>query len=288
MKLNEIWIRDPYVVLLGDTYYMYGSDGANTFSGKPAVGFPLHTSKDMIDWEGPFYVFKASEDFWGKTDFWAPEMHQYKGSYYLFASFIAPGKNRGTQILKADRPEGPFQPISDGPVTPADWMCLDGTLVLDKDGKPYMVFCHEWVQIGDGEICAVPLKEDFTGPAGEPQVLFHASQAPWVKAYAPGKYVTDGPFAYRTEDGQLLLLWSSFSEGGYTIGCARSKNGTVAGPWEQDTQPLYADDGGHGMVFRKKDGSLCLTIHTPNDTPNERPIFLPLVEENGVLRVVEE
>lgn len=78
MKQNEIWICDPYVVLLGDTYYMYGSDGTNTFSGKPAVGFPLHTSKDMIDWEGPFYVFKASEDFWGKTDFWAPEMHQYK------------------------------------------------------------------------------------------------------------------------------------------------------------------------------------------------------------------
>lgn len=131
-------------------------------------------------------------------------------------------------------------------------MCLDGTLVLDQNGAPYLVFCHEWVQVGDGEICVLPLSENLSASVGEPRLLFRASEAPWVKAYDTGKYVTDGPFAYRTQDGQLLLLWSSFSEGGYTIGCARSANGSIAGPWTQDCRPLYADDGGHGMVFRKK------------------------------------
>ena len=287
MRRDEICLRDPYVVLLGDVYYMYGTDGHLTFSGKPARGFPLYTSRDLENWEGPRFPFLASDHFWGKTDFWAPEMHQYQGSYYLFASFIAPGRMRGTQILKADRPEGPFQPISQGPATPSDWMCLDGTLVLNQDGAPHLVFCHEWVQAGDGEICALPLSEDLSAPIGEPQLLFRASEAPWVKAYDTGKYVTDGPFAYRTQDGQLLLLWSSFSEGGYTIGCARSANGFIQGPWTQDRQPLYADDGGHGMVFRKKDGSLCLTIHSPNESTKERPIFLPVIEEIGSLRVVK-
>lgn len=42
---------------------------------------------------------------------------------------------RGTQILRADKPEGPFVPLSDGPVTPADWECLDGTLYVAADGR---------------------------------------------------------------------------------------------------------------------------------------------------------
>ncbi len=34
------------------------------------------------------------------------------------------------------------------------------------------------------------------------------------------------------------------------------------------------------MLFRKWDGQLVLTVHTPNQTPDERPIFIE-VEETG-------
>ena len=30
-------------------------------------------------------------------------------------------------------------------------MCLDGTLWVE-DGKPYMIYCHEWVETVDGEM----------------------------------------------------------------------------------------------------------------------------------------
>ena len=56
----------------------------------------------------------------------------------------------------ADRPEGPFAPISGGPVTPPEWECLDGTLYLSGEGRPYLVFCHEWLQVENGEMCALP------------------------------------------------------------------------------------------------------------------------------------
>lgn len=56
----------------------------------------------------------------------------------------------------------PFVPLSDGPVTPADWECLDGTLYVAADGTPYLVFCHEWLQVKDGEMCAMPLTPDLT------------------------------------------------------------------------------------------------------------------------------
>jgi hypothetical protein len=102
----------------------------------------------------------------------------------------------------------------------------------------------------------------------------------------PDSYVTDGPFLWRTIDGGLLLLWSSFGDdGAYRIGAARSESGTVHGPWKQQDKPLYAADGGHGMVFRAFDGRLYLAIHTPNRTPNERLVFVDIVEKDGILLV---
>ena len=190
---------------------------------------------------------------------------------------------RGTAILKAESPLGPFHPHSDGCVTPRDWECLDGTLYVSKAGTPYMVFCHEWVQAGDGEVCAIPLTKDLSAPAGEPFLLFHASDAPWCKVmhHSSGVSgcVTDGPFLWRTTDGTLLCLWASFSEGGYTEGMAVSDNGEIDGHFTQ-VEPLFMDDGGHGMVFRALDGQLYLTLHSPNAHLEERPFFHP-IEDTG-------
>jgi hypothetical protein len=197
----------------------------------------------------------------------------------MLASFKAIGRRRGTQVLAADSPFGPFLPVSAGPVTPPDWECLDGTLFVTPRGDPWMVFCHEWVQVGDGEICAIPLARDLASAAGEPVVLFRASQAPWAQQIdSKGRkgYVTDGPWLLSLPGGELLLLWSGFGPGGYTIGVARSSSGQLAGPWRQDPHPLYDKDGGHCMTFRDFDGGLWLSLHRPNDFPNERPLFLPL------------
>jgi len=131
-------------------------------------------------------------------------VHKYKGAYYLFASFNSETRHRGIQILKSDSPMGPFVPISDGPVTPAEWECLDGTLYVE-DGVPYIVFCHEWVQCKDGEMCALRLTDDLSDSVGEPMLLFKASSFKRVRTVKDrgegedGWYVTDGPFMYKTK-----------------------------------------------------------------------------------------
>ena len=149
-----------------------------------------------------------------------------------------------------------------------------------------MVFCHEWVQVTDGEICAIELTDDLKAPAGDPKLLFHASEAKWCKEYRGSRgehgYVTDGPFMWRTADGTLLCLWASMSEGGYTQALATSDNGDIDGGFIQ-TDTLYTQDGGHGMVFTALDGQMYLTLHCPNSLNNERPIFLPIAERGGRL-----
>lgn len=285
----DLHIRDPFVLPLPaeQRYYLYGTTGPETWTNV-ASGIDYYTSADLQNWEGPFPVFRPPAGFWADRNFWAPEIHVFRGRYYLFASFKAEGVRRGTQILTADKPQGPFLPISPGPVTPHDWECLDGTLFVDANDQPWIVFCHEWVQVGDGEICALRLSDDLTSAVEPPRLLFRASEAPWsqeVNSKGRQGYVTDGPWLHRLSSGVLMMLWSSFGTGGYTIGTATSASGTILGPWQQMPEPLYAGDGGHCMVFRTFDGQLRLALHRPNQSPDERPLFVPLRENGSLLKI---
>lgn len=282
LKTSDIHIRDPFVLPIAaeKQYYLYGTTGPEAWTNS-ASGIDYYTSPDLQNWEGPFPAFRPPAGFWADRNFWAPEVHAYRGRYYLFASFKAEGRCRGTQILAADSPKGPFVPISEGPVTPPDWECLDGTLFVDADHQPWIVFCHEWVQVRDGEVCALRLSDDLTATAGQPHLLFRASEAKWAEEInSKGRigYVTDGPWLHRLANGTLLMLWSSFHKGSYAVGVARSSSGGILGTWEHEHEPLYAGDGGHCMLFRTFADDLLLAYHRPNSSPNERPYFIPVRE----------
>lgn len=283
MKRNEINIRDPFVLPYQGVYYLYGTRGATCW-GK-CTGFDVYTSTDLEEWEGPIEVFHKPEGFWADQNYWAPEVHVYDGNFYAFVSFKADGVCRGTQILKSDSPLGPFHVHSPKPITPADWECLDGTFYVDKNGEPYMIFCHEWVQVRDGQMCAVKLSKDLTHPVTEPVVLFTAGTPTWAFGVKNGpNFVTDGPYMYRMKNGELIMLWASFSKEGYAQAIARSDNGEITGNWSIDEDLLYEKDGGHGMLFTSFDGDLYLTLHTPNEPLTERPIFTKVFERGNTIK----
>ena len=280
MELKDIHIRDPFILTEGGKYYLYGSRGSEIW-GK-CTGLDVFVSSDLENWTEPTEVFTPPADFWSDMHYWAPEVHKYDGKYYMFVSFKSDERCRGTQILRADSPMGPFLLHSDGPVTPADWECLDGTLYVEND-VPYMIFCHEWVQADDGEMCAIELSEDLKKSVSEPRVLFRASEPSWSDGYMPGKYVTDGPFMYRTKDGCLVMIWSSFYKGQYCEALSYSHNNSVFGEWVHDDRLLFAKDGGHGMLFRSYEDELMFIQHSPNDSPYERPFIFKVTEKDNSL-----
>ena len=273
---SEIRVRDPYIVPVKETgkYYLFGTTDTDPWN--EGEGFLVYESEDLENWSEPRWAFLPPEGFWANQNFWAPEVHFFNGYWYIFASFKAEGVCRGTQILRSESVTGPYVPISEGPVTPRRWECLDGTLHVDEKGKPWMVFCHEWVQVHDGEICCIPLSDDLTHAIGEPALLFRASEAPWVVPLwnSMDNFVTDGPFLYRSSNGALRMLWSSFSTEDYTISYAESQSGTIFGPWIQHETGVVVN-GGHGMVFDTFDGRTLLSIHSPNGSPMERMKLIP-------------
>lgn len=289
MKNTEINIRDPFVLVYQNKYYLYGTR-AETCWGI-GTGFDCYVSGDLENWEGPYEVFHKPDNFWADKNCWAPEVYEYQGCFYMFATFKDSKKHGGTAVLKAADPMGPFRMHSERQVTPSDWECIDGTFYLSDDNTPYIVFVHEWTQISDGSMCAMKLSSDLKRSVSEPFLLFHASEAvPWVRPVTNRHisglhYVTDGPFLYRTQKGRLLMIWSSFGEEGYTEAVSYSENGKLTGRWSHESELLFTRNGGHGMIFEDLKGKKYLTMHAPNETLKERPVFYELEERNNSIRL---
>lgn len=284
MRLPEMPLHDPWIVAnaADRTYYLYTTN-VPSLTGVADAGTMAYTSTDLKEWRRPQAVFTVPKDGWADLHArpWAPEVHVYRGRYYLFttlhnaAKTITPRPDawigtsmRSTVIAVADGPLGPFTMLKkDAPTLPADFMTLDGTLFLDEKSRPWIVYAHEWVQTLDGTIEAMPLTDDLADAAGPPIHLFKGSDAPWLNraikpSTRPLTYVTDGPEFYRTSTGTLLMLWSTYENGSYVQTVARSQTGTLAGPWEQ-LPPLVKQDSGHGMLFRTFEGQLMMVVHRP-------------------------
>ena len=126
---------------------------------------------------------------------------------------------------------------------------------------------------------------DLSTAESEPRPLFAGSD-PWWARKEHSHWVTDGPFLYRGDSGNLYLIWSSFTDSGYVQAVCRSDNGDITGNFNHDLPLLAEKDGGHGMIFKAFDGKTYLVLHRPNINPNERPVLTEIIEKDGYLETV--
>jgi len=270
VPLDSIVLSDPFILAdkKNKMYYMTGTGGK------------LWKSKDLKLWEGPYDVAKTDAASWmgPKPMIWAAEIHNYKNKYYYFGTFTNRAvfldsvngnaiERRASHILVSDKPEGPYTPMKDETYLPANKPTLDGTFWIDKDGKPYMIYCYEWLQAIDGTIEKIELKPDLSGSLGKGKLLFKASDSPWsrekdAKGNDVPNRVTDGPYLFTTATGRLGMIWTSWIYDVYTQGVAYSKSGTLDGPWIQEKTPITPPNFGHGMLFKTLDGKLLMALHS--------------------------
>ncbi len=288
-RTEDIRLSDPFIMAdeASGMYYMTGTGGM------------LWKSPDLKVWDGPFQVTRTDPASWmgPRPMIWAAELHKYNGRYYYFGTFTNQAvviqsyrgndiNRRACHILVGDSPEGPFYPMEDETYLPADQPTLDATLWVE-DGKPYLLFCHEWLQNWNGTVESIPLKADLSGtyPEGR-RLLFRAFDSPWSKDkdengnVVPNK-VTDGPYAFRTKTGKLGMIWTSWVYNDYTQGVAYSESGRLEGPWVQEKDPITPPNYGHGMIFTTFDGKriLCCHSHRPSDFMRIPAFFL--VDDSG-------
>lgn len=288
-KTENLRIRDPYVVVHDGMYYMYKAEENSIL---------VYKSRNLEEWDDGGAVYSLSDASWGCRDLWAPEVHLYKGKYYMFLSLLGKNGLRGTEISVSSTPNGHFTPLTNRPVTPENRSCIDGTLYVE-DGVPYIVYSADWPDNYNetedayiGEIWAWELSEDLREGIGKPFLLFKSSEAycslpqeiEWDGRRSK-RYGSDAPFLQRLSDGSLYLTWSPYPVDRYIVAAAVAEGSSIKSGWKHQEKPLFDKNGGHAMFFDALDGKRKMCIHCPEHPPLERAVFLDVKEENGKLMI---
>ena len=286
IAINTMHHNDPFFFADEESQMYYHVHPRYNLNGTPAA-LDLFESPNLTNWRQAGVAWEPSRTFLGNNDCWAPDIYKYKGKHYIFVTFSRIRDiseishwnlenfeiKAGTTVFVSDKgPKGPYRellPADKLNVTPSDWMCIDGSLYVDDEGNPWMIYSGELTQFYDGRVYAQRMSDDLSSLIGEPTLLFTASEAPWVRnsGVHDGKlvYITDAPYAWKDPaSGNLIMIFSSNSDSGYAMGQAISKSGSILGPWEQQPERLNTDTGGHGHVFKDLDGNLRISYHTRN------------------------
>jgi arabinan endo-1,5-alpha-L-arabinosidase len=227
-------VHDPVIAQDKGAYYIFSTGS----------GIPIRASTDLYEWKKAGRVFQDDVPAWAKAevpgarDVWAPDISHWNGRFHLYYSVSTFGSQRSCIGLATNATLDPSAPdyrwVDHGKVLESfpdqmDFNAIDPNLVLDAQGKPYLVWGSYW-----GGIKLVRLDPQTGKPAeGEP---IHGLAA------RPGVVAIEAPFIIR-HDG-LYYLFVSFDR------CCRgvaSDYRILAGRSREITGP-YVDFAGRPML----------------------------------------
>lgn len=283
-------IRDPFVILVGDTYYLTGTTPPYWDGTSPGVR--LWKSSNLLDWEELGFILHrsvAKETDWFRDYWWAPEIHMKNGRFYLTVNCrnddIGVGQN--PLIAVSDNIEGGYEILNrDEPFFTKEkqkcGVCVgdhgnDANLFTDDDGKTYIsTCCFEGIHL-----CEIDL--DSAKLIGEETLVIEPSPTQWDAK-------NEGSFIIK-RNGRYYCFYSSFARC-YEVGVAYADN--IRGPWVKDERnpiitPLGRDgvkESGHNCIFTDKDGRTLTAYHITleEDDRDQLLAFDPIYfDENGLV-----
>ena len=248
---------DPSVIRVGEDYY------ATATTGGWAPHFPILHSKDLINWEIVGAVFDQKPT-WAKGDFWAPEITEDKGRYFVYYTARRDEKDKkGTlcvAVAVAEKPTGPY--TDKGTLVCQEMGSIDAFFIRDENNKPYLI----WKEDGNDRqqptwLYAQRLDESGTKLLGKPKKMFRNDTA-WENHVVEGSYII-------RRNGWFYHFYSGNACCGrgcnYALGVARSK--TLLGKWEKNPgNPILAANEtwqcpGHGSIVTTPDGRDFMLYH---------------------------
>jgi xylan 1,4-beta-xylosidase len=250
---------DPSVIRVGDEYW------ATATTSEWAPLFPLLRSRDLVNWEHVGNIFDRRPG-WAVGNFWAPELFQHKGKFYVYYVGRKRGGPLSLAVATADKPTGPW--TDHGPLIGQDAGSIDAFPVVDTDGTLYMI----WKEDGNSRKQPTPLwiqklSDDGLKLVGEMRELFR-NDAVWENN------LVEGPAVIRRGDYWYLFYAANACCGracSYGQGVARAKN--LLGPWEKfANNPIVLGNEkwkcpGHGTLVRDREGRDWFLYHAyANDT----------------------
>ena len=278
-------LADPYILLDGDTYYAYGTHDAN--------GIELWTSKDLLGWTKQDKLALSKENTTEQQWFWAPEVYQKNGQYYMYFS-----ANEHLFVATASSPKGPFKQVGGYMMESliGDEKCIDSSVFFDDDGTAYCFF----VRFTDGNcIWMCQLADDLVTPVeGTLRKCINVTQG-WENLLGR---VNEGPFIWKQNNIYYLTYsGNDYRSPDHAVGYAMSRSlSTTGGSTPSWTK--YANNPivrrvedlvgcGHHSLFTDKEGRLRIVFHAHHSETVVAPrrMYIGTMEFRGnALRMTDE
>lgn len=259
-EVSKVPFGDPFIMLWEDKYYAYGTLKED--------GIAVFVSEDLETWripnDAPGGLVLHKDNVWGDHWFWAPEVYHVDGKFYMYYS-----ANEHISVATSDSPVGPFIQELQKPMI-EDEKCIDNSLFIDDDGKPYLFFDR----FNDGlNIWVAELEDNLIDI--KPETLrkcINVSQE-WEKVWPR---VNEGSYVIK-RNGTYFMTYSanSYESQFYGIGFATAEN--ITGTWtKHEDNPIFQKPGdlvgvGHSAMFTDKDGKLSIAFHAHNSTKKIHP-----------------
>ena len=276
-------ICNPLPIEFGDPFLLHGSDGRYYMYGTSlADGFEAYVSDNLVDWKKIGQVYKGGEENqWNIDCFWAPEVYEVDGKYYMFYSANSRNNPNNEEenfkigVAVADTPAGPFRDLYNRPLFEIDYPVIDSNILFDDSGKRYLYFsrcCYKhpveseiarkakeegiYDEIEESWIYGVELEPDFSGIIGEPVKLLSPPeklddvQSEWesrtvTDREAPRRW-TEGSYIFKHGDKYYMMYSANAYFGGnYAVGYAVSES--PLGPFEKSADnPILSENRSKG------------------------------------------
>lgn len=262
---TNIFFGDPYILLVDDTYYMYGTGQQSD------TGIKVYKSSDLKEWQGPIGQRDGfalhEDDVYGDHSYWAPEVYQIDNRYYMFFSV-----EEHMAIAVSDSPKGPF--TQESPAVLRNHKSIDHHLFTDDDGTKYIYFAN----FKDGlEIWGAKLNDDFSSIKEESLTKLLTQSQDWEKSTKePVGIVNEGPYVLKRGDKYYMSYSGNhFASPDYGIGWASSND--PLGEWTKSEQnPVIQNPDslvgtGHSSFFKDKNDELHIVYHAHYDTSEVHP-----------------
>ncbi|CAG7652621.1 glycoside hydrolase family 43 protein [Paenibacillus allorhizosphaerae] len=281
MTSKPAYYKNPLPIQkIGDPYILRASNGKYYCFPTSAVeqGFKAWSSDDLVYWKEEGFVYEKNERSWGYKQFWAPEVVERNGKFYMY--YTARWKEKDSLrigVAIADRPEGPYIDVYDHPLFDFGYAAIDAHILFDDDGKIYMYYsrdCSENIVKGrhESHLYGIELGSDMITVTGDAVCLTKPDQEWEMKSLDRGYLWNEGPFVLK-RNGIYYLTYSANHFGGrhYSVGYAVSE--MPLGPFSKyESNPVLESNcdeisgPGHHSIIASPDGTeLFIIYHTHTD-----------------------
>lgn len=268
---------DPYILKASNnTYYMVGTGGVRD-------GFKMYSSSDLKAWKDEGRIYQGNTGAsWDTANFWAPELYEHQGKYYLL--FSADWRENPTNELEnfrigvavSDTPTGPYTLLYNRPIFDPGYPIIDGNLLFEN-GKVFLYYsrcCYKnpvesevaaWArkkglfqEIEESWVYGVQMKPDFSGVMGEPRLLLQPPmlmtdrQTEWesrsVTSGEVNRRWTEGSYIFKKNNRYYMMYSANFFGGkNYAVGYATSES--PLGPFKKaDNNPVLQKNVEQGGI----------------------------------------